>query len=469
MIRYAISVLSFFFTFFLMSGQTILTDTISVIPFGKVFVYSSRPGTPQNLIIMISGDGGWKYGVPEFAREFSRLNSVVVGVDILRYYYHLRQQEKECYMVSSDFVELATAIERRYNFKSYIPPVIMGYSSGASLVYGILAQSRPGTFRGGFSLGFCPELNLPKMLCQVNGLSEKSLMTGSGYLLMPDGHLGNDWIVLHGREDKICSFKTASEFVSECSNSKLIELEGVGHGFSSWSAFMPQWKNAYIRLINKSDSAGRSDNVAYPDLPAVIFPAQVPLATNTLAIFFSGDGGWYSFEQTISGRLADKGISVIGIDTKKYLWARKTPEQVSSDISRLFDYFEKKWNISRFILIGYSQGAEILPFIITGLSEGIRSKLTSAVMLSPDLFTDFEIHVSNMLGIGNRKNIYDVGDEMLKIHDIQQLIIFGEEESTSLPGKVKGSKIEVVRIPGNHHFKGNSSLIVQTMKDRNVF
>jgi type IV secretory pathway VirJ component len=452
-----------------MSGQSILTDTVSVMPFGKVFVYSSDPKTSQNLIIMISGGGGWKYGVPEFAREFSRLNSVVVGVDVLRYYYHLRHQNNECYMVSSDFVELATAIERKYGFKSYIPPVMMGYSSGATLVYGILAQSRPGTFRGGFSLGFCPDLNLPKMLCRVNGLSEKSVTAGSGYLLLPDGHLGNEWIVLQGRNDKICNFKAVSEFVSECSNSKLIALEGVGRGFSSWPAFMPQWKNAYLSLIKESDGKGKSDNVVYPDLPCIIVPSKAPIASDTLVIFFSGDGGWYSFEQAISDRLAVKGISLIGIDTKKYFWTRKTPEQVTSDISRLFGYFEKKWNITRFILIGYSQGAEILPFIVTGLSEGIRSKLTSAVMLSPDLFTDFEIHVSNMLGLGSRKNTFDVVSEMSKIKDIQQLIIFGEGEATSLPDKIKGSNIEVVRIPGDHHFSGNSSLIVETMKNRHVF
>lgn len=469
MVRYAVFLLSFCLAFFPLSGQTVRTDTVTVAPFGKVFVYSSGTEIPQNLIIMISGDGGWKYGVPEFAGEFSHLNSLVAGVDILRYYNHLRHVNSDCYMVSSDFIELATAIERQYRFKSYNPPVIMGYSSGATLVYAILAQSRPGTFKGGISLGFCPDVNLPKMFCKVNGLAEKPAAAGPGYLLLPDGRLGNDWIVMQGKNDKVCSFGIVSEFISGCSNSKLIALDGVGHGFSSWQAFMPQWKNAYRQLVNTSDSVSRSDQGAFPGLPVITVRAKAPSESNTLAIFFSGDGGWYSFEQAISTRLADKGISVIGIDTKKYFWTRKTPEQTTSDISRLIDYYGDKWNTSRFILIGYSQGAEILPFIITGLPDRIRSKVTSSVMLSPDLHTDFEIHVSNMLGFGSRKNSYDVVAELSKINDTHQLLIFGEGEKTSLPGVLNNSKIGIVKIPGDHHFKGNSTLIVQTMKENKVF
>ena len=88
-------------------------------------------------------------------------------------------------MFQQDFVQLATVIEKRYNYAEYISPVIMGYSSGATLVYGILAQSRPGTFKGGISLGFCPDIELPKMLCQINGLTEKVDIEGKRYFHFP--------------------------------------------------------------------------------------------------------------------------------------------------------------------------------------------------------------------------------------------------------------------------------------------
>ena len=235
-------------------GQVVRMDSLTVAPFGKVYTYIPATVSPQNLIIMISGDGGWKYGVTDFSKEFSQMNSVVVGVDILRYYRYLRQLKAECYMVSADFVELATAIERKYNFPGYIPPVVMGYSSGATLVYGILAQARPGTFMGGISLGFCPDIELPKMLCQVNGLAEKELVKGKSFLFLPDARLGNPWVVLQGKEDKICDFQTVNDFVLKTADASLIALPNVGHGFSKWSDFMPQWKAAYTEMITKFNS-----------------------------------------------------------------------------------------------------------------------------------------------------------------------------------------------------------------------
>lgn len=462
-------ILLFFFAFQLLSGQVIKTDSVNVTPFEKVYVYSSGL-TPGNLIIMISGDGGWKYGVPEFAMEFSRMNALVVGVDILHYYRYLRRQNKDCYMVSSDFVELATAIERKYNFRSYFPPVIMGYSSGATLVYAILAQSRPGTFTGGISLGFCPDIPLPRMMCQVNGLTEKVNDTGKGFLLLPDARLGNKWVVLQGPDDKVCNFTEVSEFVRNCGNSKLIPCDGVGHSFSRWSDFMPQWKAAYTEMIKKPEDS-RSTEPSNPgsDLPIIVTRKNDPSDNNSIAFLYSGDGGWYSFEQAIATRLSNNGVPVIGIDMKKYLWTRKTPDQVATDLQGMIKYYLKLWNRQNVVLIGYSQGAEVIPFIFTRLPEEIRLHVSSLVMLSPELFTDFEIHVSNMMGLGNKKNTFDVVAELSKVKDPLQLFIFGEGEKTTLPDLVKGKNVEVVRVPGDHHFKGNSGLIVQTMKDKKAF
>jgi len=453
------------------AGQSISMDSVTVSPFGKVFVYHASAETPENIIIMISGDGGWKFGVPEFAKEFSRMKSVVVGVDILRYYRHLRQLKTECYMVSSDFVELAAAIERKYNFQGYIPPVIMGYSSGATLVYGILAQARPGTFKGGISLGFCPDFELPQMLCQINGLEEKEIVKGKSYLYLPDSRLGNPWIVLHGKVDKVCDFQTVSVFVNNTVDAKLIALPSVGHGFAKWSDFMPQWKTAYNELVMKySESQAQNDQLPMIDnIPCIITREKAPADSDIIAVFLSGDGGWYGFEQSISNRLANKGISVLGIDTRKYFWNRRTPEKTASDFTDLLTYYGKVWNKSRFMLIGYSQGAELVPFILSRLPEELKSRVVSTIMLSPDINTDFQVHISNMLGLGNRQNTYNVISEISGIQTTRQIIFFGENEKTEVPELLKSKPVEIIRIPGDHHYKSDTGLIVQKMEERKAF
>jgi type IV secretory pathway VirJ component len=460
----------FAFAFCSRSRAISSADSANVAPFGKVYIYKLTDA-PRNIVILISGDGGWKFGVVGFAETFSKMNNLVIGVDILRYYKSLRQRTGDCYNVSADFVQLATVMEKRYNYTEYIPPVVMGYSSGATLVYGILAQSRPGTFIGGISLGFCPDIELPEMLCQINGLSEKVDIAGKRYILLPDAKLGNPWIVLNGKLDKVCNYNEIVDFVNKTTNAELVTLPNTGHGFSKWNDFMPEWKDAFNRLIEKY-SKDRPANVSSDfvnNLPIVITNAKLQNKDAPLALLISGDGGWYSFEQSIADKLAINGIPTIGLDSKRYFWKRRTPEGTASDMIKTFNFYSKEWGRERFILIGYSLGAEIVPFITSRLPEEMRAKVTLTVLLSPETKTDFEIHISNMIGIGNRQNTYEVMDEIVKTQTVPTLIIIGEDENTRVPEILTGTAVKIKRIPGDHHYKHNSALIVQSMKDTKAF
>jgi type IV secretory pathway VirJ component len=399
------------------------------------------------------------------------MKTLVVGVDILRYYRELRERRRACYMVSPDFIELATSVEKKYNFEGYVPPVIMGYSSGATLVYGILAQARPGTFIGGISLGFCPNLELPKMLCQVNGLTSKVITEGKSYLLLPDARLGNPWIVIQGKKDKICDLITISDFVNKTADAELIVIPETGHDFSKMADFMPRWKGAYSKLLAAyhTTQMTQAPVTAFSRIPYTITHEKTTLSDGPIALFFSGDGGWYTFEQIIADKLAAEGIPTIGIDVKRYLWNRRTPEETAKDMADLLYYYGKEWNKTKFIVIGYSQGAEMVPFIANRLPDILKSNITSAVMLSPETSTDFEIHISNMLGLGSKQNKLNVVDEIVKMKNIPALCIFGENEKNPVPGLLKDSPVKIAFIPGDHHYRLNETLIVQTMKDQHAF
>ena len=446
------------------------TDSLSIAPFGKVFIY--KPTTvPLNVVIMISGDAGWKSGVIGFAETFSEMNNLVIGVDILRYFKDLRQRTEDCYSVASDFIELATVIEKKYNFPDYRPPVIIGYSSGATLVYGILAQARPGAFIGGLSLGFCPDIELPKMLCQTNGLTEKVDVTGKSYFLQPDAKLGNPWIVLQGKLDIVCNYSTVVDFVGKTTDAELITLPKVGHGFSNYNDFMPQWKEAFNRLVtNFNSNQTKVNNLGQGnDLPVVITNVKFQNKDLPVAFMISGDGGWYWFEQSIADKLAELGIPVVGLDSRKYFWNRKTPDETATAVTKTLSYYCTQLGRTRIMFIGYSLGAEIVPFIVNRLPDEMKSMVVSSVLLSPDISTDFEIHISNMLGMGNRQNTYEVADEINKMQSTSTLCIFGEDEKSEVPGLLKGNLIKTKLIPGDHHYKNNTSMIVQVMKDYKAY
>ena len=445
-------------------------DSINVAPFGKVHIYK-QTDSPKNVVIMISGDAGWKFGVVGFAKTFSEMNNLVIGVNVLTYFKDLRQRSEDCYSVAADFVQLATEVEKTYDLPVYKPPIIMGYSSGATLVYGILAQARPGTFVGGISLGFCPDIELPKMLCETNGLSEKVDVTGESYFLEPDAKLGNPWIVLQGELDKVCNYSDAAAFVNKTTDAELIALPKVGHGFSKESDYMPQWKDAFDRLIRKNEenwSVNTTGN-QLKDLPVTLTNPKFQDKNLPVVLLFSGDGGWYSFEQSMADKFASLGMPTIGIDSKKYFWQRRTPEGTTSDMVKLLNYYGKEWERDRFLLIGYSLGSEIVPFIVNKFPAEEKSKILSTVLLSPDVTTDFEIHITNMIGIGSKQNTYNVLDEILKMQSVPTLCIFGEEEKSKVPGLLKGTNVKIGILPGDHHYKFNVPLIIKTMEDNKTF
>jgi type IV secretory pathway VirJ component len=220
-----------------------------------------------------------------------------------------------------------------------------------------------------------------------------------------------------------------------------------------------------------SDGTGtlKESSEQVKDLPLRITDFKFQDHKAPVALIISGDGGWYGFEQSIADHLAGLGIPTIGLDSRRYFWKRKTPEETAADISTALSYYGAKWEREQFILIGYSLGAEIVPFILTRLPEEMRAKIRSSVLLSPAINTDFEIHVSNMLGMGNRENTFNVVEEIAKIQAGSLLAIFGESEKSKVPGLLTGTPVKIRIVPGDHHYRFDLPLLIRVMRENMVF
>ena len=210
------------------------------------------------------------------------------------------------------------------------------------------------------------------------------------------------------------------------------------------------------------------DSLKIKNLPLVITNAAIQNKDAPIVFFISGDGGWFHFEQTIANDLARRGIPTIGLDSRKYFWNRRSPEETTSDMAEALIYYAKIWKKDKFVLMGYSLGAEIIPFIANRLPDGVKLKVEATVLLSPDITTDFEIHFTNMMGIGNRQNTYNTIPELIKMQNIPTLLIFGDGEKTKVPVLLSGTRIKIVKIPGDHHYKSNMPLIIKTISDNTV-
>jgi type IV secretory pathway VirJ component len=222
--------------------------------FGTVTIYQQSPH-PSHVVIFVSGDGGWNKGVVDMARELATLNALVVGIDIIHFLRELEKTGESCLNPAADFEMLSTFVQKKFSFPRAIVPVLVGYSSGATLVYAALIQAPPTTFCGAISLGFCPDLLLTKPLCKGHGLEWEIGPKGKGYIFLPATNLQDPWIALQGTIDQVCDPASTENYVKKVKGGEIVILPKVGHGFSVPKNWMPQFKKAFLRIVPKDKTA----------------------------------------------------------------------------------------------------------------------------------------------------------------------------------------------------------------------
>ncbi len=79
--------------------------------------------------------------------------------------------------------------------------------------------------------------------------------------------------------------------------------------------------------------------------------------------------------------------------------------------------------------MGFSFGAEIVPFVIDRLPPAYRDSLVGAVMLSPSTASDFEIHVSDMV-VHDKAGGYPTLPEVKAIKSLPLLCVQGRMDDS---------------------------------------
>ncbi|WP_080761676.1 AcvB/VirJ family lysyl-phosphatidylglycerol hydrolase [Aeromonas hydrophila] len=190
------------------------------------------------------------------------------------------------------------------------------------------------------------------------------------------------------------------------------------------------------------------------------------LSSAPMVVFLSGDGGWAALDSGLSAQLVQHGLPVIGWSSLRYYWKKKTPEQVTGDLVRILAEYQPRWGRKNWMIIGFSFGGDIVPFVINRMPEEYRKNLVGAVMLSPSTSSDFEIHVSNIVST-DKKGAYPSTPEAKAIHNVPMLCIQGAEDDSPvrLCPKLQQSNVTTVTLPGGHHFEDNYPVLYQVIED----
>jgi len=440
---------------------TVETETVSFGRFGTVTLYHQIPH-PSRVVLFVSGDGGWNQGVVDMAKEFASLNALVVGIDISHYLRALGGAAEACSYPAADFEALSQFIQKKLEFPRYIPPVLVGYSSGATLVYAILVQAPPSTFKGAVSMGFCPDLPLTKPLCRGHGLTWQPGPHGKGYCFLPATTLEAPWVAFQGTIDQVCDPAVTEAYVTQVKNGILVSLPKVGHGFSVPHNWLPQLKEAFAKVADAPEAVQSASHDSVSDLPLVEVPAK-DMSGDTLAVIVSGDGGWASIDRELGAVLAGRGIPVVGLNSLQYFWTRRTPEGTASDLERVLRYYLISWSKNKALLIGYSRGADVLPFMANRLPDDLRTRVQAVALLGPSQMVDFEFHLTDWLTNATRTTARPILPEVEKLNGMKVLCLYGSTETDSLCKNLDATLAKGTPLTGGHHFDGNYEAIADTI------
>ena len=118
-------------------------------------------------------------------------------------------------------------------------------------------------------------------------------------------------------------------------------------------------------------------------------------------------------------------------------------------------YYLSAWKLNHVVLIGYSFGADILPFAYNRLPEDLRSKVILLSLLAPSRAATFEIEIFEWLGAKSDDGL-PLEPEVRKIEPGKLQCFYGEEEAEeSLCTLDLMRQAETIKRPGSHHFDEN--------------
>jgi type IV secretory pathway VirJ component len=398
-------------------------------------------GDIRGYVVFFSDHGGWTKDDEQVLVALKAEGALAIGVDTDRYLRLISPGDRKCDQLVGDAESLSHQLQREHSGVQYQFPILAGIGEGATLAGAVLTEARVDTLGGAVSLDPAPTLKGARPICPGEPAS-------------PDGN-GN---FEYGPVKSLEGFWTVglSPAASEAARSHLEALVKEGTPLAVETS-VGMTDQAIATLVKPHLYQGSAGGIA--DLPLVELPAGHP--SPLMAIVLSGDGGWRDLDRTVAGLLQKQGVSVVGWDSLRYFWRKKTPEQTAADLALVLRTYGAKWHATRFALIGYSFGADVLPFAYNLLPDGVRSHVALLSLLAFAPKADWEITVSGWLGASSSAEAVPVKPAVAAIPGRMIQCVYGQEEGdTACPGLAERGA-DVVMTSGGHHFDGDYDALAQ--------
>ena len=395
-------------------------------------------GNVAGVVILLSDGKGWNDDQSAAAQAMRREGLLVMGIASpgLLTPGKRRGPQRQCLKLSDKLFTASQEAQRHVGLARYYRPVLAGIGTGGALAYAASAQSATGAYSAVLSIAPPSRPDLPLPVC---GMAMQDKARRPLAALQPLRKARAPWIVLPGDDAAIAAIARAVP------RSTIVRGDAAfAHDPARW---MPAVMRALIPLLGTAEPG-------LDDLPLTEVPATGPASgAPTMAIFYSGDGGWAGFDRDLADRLARRGVPVVGVSSLEYFWQRRTARQSAADLTRIVDHYRQKWGDRQVLLIGFSFGADAIPFLYDALPADRRPLIRRVGLLAPSDSGDLQFHLASWLdedGSQARPTIPAI--EAMKA-DI--VCVGGAQDPDNVCPAIAAPGVRVVTLPGGHHLGGD--------------
>ncbi|MBU7574992.1 MAG: virulence factor family protein [Hydrogenophaga sp.] len=416
-------------------------ETLSHGNFKNLSLYRP-PGEAKSFVLFLSGEGGWTPALAAQAQALAGQGALVAGIHTPRLLAALTKDGGDCLLPDGDLENLSHFLQGYARLPAYFPPLLVGEGQGGTLAYAMLAQAPVDTFGGAISMAFCPALAVRRPLCKGEGVHFSRRADRTALTLLPSPQLRAPWTVLQGGANTACATADVQAFVGQVHGAELVGVAGADT--------TPALLDAQRKLSRLPAAVALAPDTGVADLPLVPVPSSG--TSDTFAVLLSGDGGWAGIDKELAAKFAAAGVPVVGLDSLRYFWSARTPEGLAKDLDRVLRSFAVQWKKSRALLVGYSQGADVLPFAVPRLPPSSRGLVAHTVLIGPGEKASFEFRLSNW--VKRDSGGLPLKPELQKLTAGDTLCVFGTNDRDTVCPRVPTTQVTPVPLPGDHHFNG---------------
>ena len=437
-------------------NNDIIDEIVTLTNQQKLHVTHSKKAE-KGLLLMITDKGKTE---TRYAQQFAALSYYVVIIDNQELLKSASNSDdnsadntgNQCLNLAKKLTELSLQLNRQFSLSNNNLPILVGIENGAASLYAALAQAEKKTFHAAVGINFTPQLSTHTPLCNQETFSTKA--NGSLLEFKSLNRLPTSFYIF---QDKgLSTHSTTGEFANNINNAKLTIAKEANETPLSEAIQILQWLDP--RLADQISSDAGDSDLPLIDVNVALDKTE---ATQTMAVLLTGDGGWAEIDKELARILAAQGIPTVGFDSLSYFWKARTPLTTSQDIERVITQYLEKWNKKQVILIGYSFGADVLPFIANNLSMETQKKISLVALLGMGKTAAFEFRLSSWMNADKNPDRLLISPEIEKMKWANSICIYGIADAAANCLPIESHGVKAISMSGDHHFDEKYEVLVK--------